>query len=39
MRSKSLCAGTRRDEWVGSLLPSDLGRPTRTPYLPYPDGS
>ncbi|MBZ4322211.1 GNAT family N-acetyltransferase [Streptomyces huiliensis] len=29
--------GTRRDAWTGSLLPSDLGLPTRTPYLPYPD--
>ncbi|MFE7119409.1 GNAT family N-acetyltransferase [Streptomyces sp. NPDC057654] len=37
MRSKSVYAGTRRDEWVASLLPSDLGRPTETPYLPYPD--
>ncbi|MEV0282221.1 GNAT family N-acetyltransferase [Streptomyces sp. NPDC050610] len=37
VRSKIVRAGTRRDVWIGSLLPSDLGRPTKTPYLPYPD--
>ncbi len=26
--------GTSRDCWVGSLLPSDLGLPSRLPYLP-----
>jgi RimJ/RimL family protein N-acetyltransferase len=26
--------GTRRDCWVGSLLPSDLDLPSATPYLP-----
>jgi RimJ/RimL family protein N-acetyltransferase len=28
--------GERRDCWVGSLLPSDLGLPSTTPYLPGP---
>ncbi|MEZ7003317.1 GNAT family N-acetyltransferase [Streptomyces sp. AD55] len=28
--------GVRRDCWVGSLLPSDLSLPARTPYLPSP---
>ncbi|MFI0741561.1 GNAT family N-acetyltransferase [Streptomyces sp. NPDC021100] len=28
--------GTRRDAWTGTLLPSDLGLPSPTPYLPYP---
>ncbi|MEV0262263.1 GNAT family protein [Streptomyces sp. NPDC050617] len=37
VRSKRVYAGTRRDVWIGSLLPSDLDRPTKTPYLPYPD--
>ncbi len=27
--------GTRRDTWTGSLLPSDVGLPQATPYLPY----
>ncbi|MEU8585181.1 GNAT family N-acetyltransferase [Streptomyces abikoensis] len=36
MRSKIVYNGTRRDAWIGSLLPSDLGRPTHTPYLPFP---
>ncbi|MEU7137541.1 GNAT family N-acetyltransferase [Streptomyces sp. NPDC046261] len=36
MRSKIVYNGTRRDAWTGSLLPSDLGMPTRTPYLPFP---
>ncbi|MEU7044505.1 GNAT family N-acetyltransferase [Streptomyces varsoviensis] len=36
-RSKLVREGTRRDIWIGSLLPSDLGRPTKTPYLPYPE--
>ncbi|MEU6868097.1 GNAT family N-acetyltransferase [Streptomyces sp. NPDC046876] len=29
--------GTLRDCWVGALLPSDLGLPSRLPYLPAPD--
>ena len=28
--------GVRRDCWVGSLLPSDLGLPSTAPYLPAP---
>jgi RimJ/RimL family protein N-acetyltransferase len=27
--------GTRRDVWFGALLPSDLGLPSETPYLPH----
>jgi RimJ/RimL family protein N-acetyltransferase len=30
--------GVRRDCWVGSLLPSDLGLPSAAPYLPAPRG-
>ncbi|MFI8194572.1 GNAT family N-acetyltransferase [Streptomyces sp. NPDC085946] len=29
--------GVRRDCWVGSLLPSDLGLPSTAPYLPAPE--
>ncbi|MBH1932730.1 GNAT family N-acetyltransferase [Streptomyces sp. AV19] len=29
--------GTRRDAWTATLLPSDLGLPSPTPYLPYPE--
>ncbi|MBZ6477857.1 GNAT family N-acetyltransferase [Streptomyces griseocarneus] len=36
-RAKIHHNGTRRDAWTGSLLPSDLGMPTRTPYLPFPE--
>ncbi|MEW2034419.1 GNAT family N-acetyltransferase [Streptomyces roseifaciens] len=36
MRSKIVYGGTRRDAWIGSLLPSDLGLPTAAPYLPFP---
>ncbi|MDJ0345730.1 GNAT family N-acetyltransferase [Streptomyces sp. H10-C2] len=36
LRSKLVHNGTRRDTWTGSLLPSDLGLPTATPYVPYP---
>lgn len=48
LRAKLVHEGTRRDVWIGSLLPSDLptegGRagtaripaPDATPYLPYP---
>ncbi|MEU5097252.1 GNAT family N-acetyltransferase [Streptomyces sp. NPDC020996] len=28
--------GVRRDCWVGSLLPSDLGLPSTAPYVPAP---
>ncbi|MFD4870489.1 GNAT family N-acetyltransferase [Streptomyces sp. NPDC058412] len=31
--------GTSRDCWVGALLPSDLGLPSRLPYLPAVSGS
>ncbi|MFI9206356.1 GNAT family N-acetyltransferase [Streptomyces sp. NPDC053048] len=37
MRSKILHNGVRRDAWIGSLLPSDIGLPTHTPYLPFPE--
>ncbi|MFJ9419857.1 GNAT family N-acetyltransferase [Streptomyces sp. NPDC101227] len=48
LRAKLVQEGTRRDVWIGSLLPSDLPRapgptgvpvpaPDTTPYLPYPD--
>ncbi|MFG2142538.1 GNAT family N-acetyltransferase [Streptomyces sp. NPDC048650] len=48
LRAKLVAEGTRRDVWIGSLLPSDLppapapdgsaGSPAHehTPYLPYP---
>ncbi|MEV4436450.1 GNAT family N-acetyltransferase [Streptomyces sp. NPDC049585] len=36
LRSRLLASGTRRDAWVGSLLPSDLGLPSATAYLPFP---
>jgi len=35
IRAKIVHEGTRRDAWSGSLLPSDWGRPSATPYLPY----
>ncbi|MGI5197589.1 GNAT family N-acetyltransferase [Streptomyces sp. CA-288835] len=28
--------GVRRDCWIGSLLPSDMGLPSTAPYLPAP---
>ncbi|MBD0841980.1 MULTISPECIES: GNAT family N-acetyltransferase [unclassified Streptomyces] len=34
LRSALLHQGVRRDCWVGSLLPSDLGLPSTAPYLP-----
>jgi RimJ/RimL family protein N-acetyltransferase len=37
IRSKVVHEGTRRDAWAGSLLPSDWGRRSATPYLPYPE--
>ncbi|WP_367431620.1 GNAT family N-acetyltransferase [Streptomyces celluloflavus] len=45
LRARLLHEGTRRDCWIGSLLPSDLPEPPgaartaagdTTPYLPYP---
>ncbi|CAM5525385.1 GNAT family N-acetyltransferase [Streptomyces abikoensis] len=36
LRSKIAHAGTRRDAWVASLLPSDLRLPSAAPYLPFP---
>ncbi|MFF0305450.1 GNAT family N-acetyltransferase [Streptomyces sp. NPDC004562] len=34
LRSALIQRGVRRDCWVGSLLPSDLGLPSAAPYLP-----
>jgi RimJ/RimL family protein N-acetyltransferase len=36
LRSAINNKGVRRDCWVGSLLPSDLGLPSAAPYLPSP---
>lgn len=36
LRSAIVHRGVRRDAWVGALLPSDLGLPSTTPYLPAP---
>jgi len=36
LRSALIHQGVRRDSWVGSLLPSDLGLPSAAPYLPAP---
>lgn len=36
LRSGISNKGVRRDCWVGSLLPSDLGLPSAAPYLPAP---
>lgn len=36
LRSALGIRGVRRDCWVGSLLPSDLGLPSTAPYLPTP---
>ncbi|WP_369235923.1 GNAT family N-acetyltransferase [Streptomyces sp. R21] len=36
LRSALNNKGVRRDAWVGSLLPSDLGLPSTAPYLPAP---
>lgn len=38
LRARLLHDGTRRDAWVGSLLPADLGLPSATPYLPARTG-
>ncbi|MFI8998950.1 GNAT family N-acetyltransferase [Streptomyces sp. NPDC053542] len=35
LRAKDVRRGIRRDVWSASLLPSDLGLPSETPYLPY----
>lgn len=35
LRAKIIHAGTRRDAWTGSLLPSDWGLSPDTPYLPF----
>ncbi|MBV7698985.1 GNAT family N-acetyltransferase [Streptomyces sp. TRM70350] len=37
LRSALSNKGVRRDCWVGSLLPSDLGLPSAAPYLPAKD--
>ncbi|MFP3992057.1 GNAT family N-acetyltransferase [Streptomyces sp. E11-3] len=37
LRSGSLNKGVRRDCWIGSLLPSDLGLPSAQAYLPSRD--
>ena len=34
LRSSLVNKGVLRDGWVGSLLPSDLGLPSTTPYVP-----
>ncbi|MFD5163536.1 GNAT family N-acetyltransferase [Streptomyces hawaiiensis] len=34
LRSATNNKGVRRDTWVGSLLPSDMGLPSTAPYLP-----
>lgn len=34
LRAALLLKETTRDAWVGALLPSDLGLPSRHPYLP-----
>ncbi|KAB1141893.1 GNAT family N-acetyltransferase [Streptomyces luteolifulvus] len=39
LRSAIIHQGVRRDCWVGSLLPSDLGLPSTAPYLPAPERS
>ncbi|MFJ8086442.1 GNAT family N-acetyltransferase [Streptomyces sp. NPDC096205] len=36
LRSAINNKGVRRDCWVGSLLPSDMGLPSAAPYLPAP---
>lgn len=36
LRSALNNKGVRRDCWIGSLLPSDLGLPSTAPYLPAP---
>ncbi|MBV9022355.1 MAG: GNAT family N-acetyltransferase [Streptomycetaceae bacterium] len=36
LRARITHANTRRDAWIGSLLPSDTGRESQAPYLPLP---
>lgn len=36
LRAGIIQRNTYRDCWVGALLPSDLGLPSRLPYLPAP---
>jgi RimJ/RimL family protein N-acetyltransferase len=36
-RARIVQRGTRRDAWVATLLPTDLGRQMETPYLPAGD--
>lgn len=36
LRAKVSLRGVRRDAWIGSLLPGDLGLPSGTPHLPFP---
>ncbi|MGF1344862.1 GNAT family N-acetyltransferase [Streptomyces flavovirens] len=38
-RSALLNKGTRRDTWIGALIPADLGLTGTHPYLPAPDVS
>ncbi|MDR6979864.1 RimJ/RimL family protein N-acetyltransferase [Streptomyces sp. 3330] len=38
LRSAIANKGVRRDCWLASLLPSDLGLPSTAPYLPAPSG-
>ncbi|MCX5382115.1 GNAT family N-acetyltransferase [Streptomyces sp. NBC_00083] len=37
LRAGSVNKGTRRDTWIGALLPSDLGLPSVLPHLPARD--
>jgi RimJ/RimL family protein N-acetyltransferase len=37
LRGRIVHAGTRRDAWVGALLPSDWELTSPTPYLPLPE--
>lgn len=37
LRAKIVQRGVRRDAWIASLLPADLGREAETPYLPASD--
>ncbi|OEV08559.1 GNAT family N-acetyltransferase [Streptomyces nanshensis] len=37
-RARIVQRGTRRDAWVATLLPSDVGVDSATPYLPYDEG-
>ncbi|MFD5078499.1 GNAT family N-acetyltransferase [Streptomyces sp. NPDC058371] len=39
LRSALNNKGVRRDSWIASLLPSDLGLPSTSPYLPGPTPS